>query len=103
MTLPVAMTEDRCSRVSPWTLPVMFGGAAYYGSDGYGAVVELAKQKSGYQEKTLLDFTGSNGGYLYGNMLVDAKGNLYGTTFRGGNLGCNTVQQGCGVVFEMKP
>lgn len=81
----------------------IFGAAAYYGSGNYGTVVELTKQKSGWHEKTLRDFTGSNGGYPYGNIMVDATGNLYGTTFRGGNLGCNTVQQGCGIVFEMKP
>ena len=81
----------------------IFGAAAYYGSDNYGAVVKLAKQKSGWHETTLQDFTGSDGGYPYGNMMVDAKGNLYGTTFRGGNLSCNSVNQGCGVVFEMKP
>jgi hypothetical protein len=81
----------------------IFGAAAYYGTGSYGAVIKLAKQKSGYKETTLQDFTGSDGGYPYGNIMVDAKGNLYGTTFRGGNLPCNTVQQGCGVVFEMKP
>jgi uncharacterized repeat protein (TIGR03803 family) len=81
----------------------IFAAAAYYGTDAYGAVIELTKQKSGWQEKTLLDFTGSDGGYPYGNIMVDAKGNLYGTAFRGGNLGCNQVQQGCGVVFEIKP
>ena len=62
-----------------------------------------SKQKSDWQENTLQDFTGSDGGYPYGNIIVDAKGNLYGTTFRGGNLSCNQVQEGCGVVFEMKP
>ena len=81
----------------------IFGAAAYYGTGSYGAVIKLAKQESGYKETTLQDFTGSDGGYPYGNIMVDAKGNLYGTTFRGGNLPCNTVQQGCGVVFEMKP
>ena len=81
----------------------IFGASAYYGSGSYGAVVKLAKKKSGYKEMTLQDFTGSDGGYPYGNIMVDAKGNLYGTTFRGGNLGCNQVQEGCGVVFEMKP
>ena len=81
----------------------IFGASAYYGSGNYGAVVELIKQKSTWQEKTLLDFTGTNGGYAYGNIMIGADGNLYGTTFRGGNLGCNTVNQGCGVVFEMKP
>jgi uncharacterized repeat protein (TIGR03803 family) len=74
----------------------IFGAAAYYGTGAYGAVVELKKQKSGWQEKTLHDFTGSDGGYLYGNIMVGAKGNLYGTTFRGGNLSCNSIQQGCG-------
>jgi uncharacterized repeat protein (TIGR03803 family) len=81
----------------------IFGAAAYYGTDSYGTVVKLTKEKSGYQEKTLQDFTGSDGGYPYGNIMVDATGNLYGTTFRGGNLSCNSVNQGCGVVFEMKP
>jgi uncharacterized repeat protein (TIGR03803 family) len=81
----------------------IFGASAYYGSGNYGAVIELAKQKSGYKEKTLQDFTGSDGGYPYGNIMVGATGNLYGTTFRGGNLSCNTVQQGCGVVFEITP
>jgi len=81
----------------------VFGAAAYYGTDSYGTVIELAKQKSGWQETTLQDFTGSDGGYPYGNIIIDAKGNLYSTTFRGGNLSCNQVQEGCGVVFEIKP
>jgi uncharacterized repeat protein (TIGR03803 family) len=81
----------------------VFGASAYDGSGSYGAVVKLAKQKSGWQEKTLLDFTGSNGGYAYGNIMIGSDNNLYGTTFRGGNLSCDTVQQGCGVVFEMTP
>ena len=81
----------------------VFGASAYYGSGSYGAVIKLAKQKSGWQEKTLLDFTGSNGGYAYGNIMLGSDNNLYGTTFRGGNLGCNTVNEGCGVIFEMKP
>jgi uncharacterized repeat protein (TIGR03803 family) len=80
----------------------IFGEAAYYGTGTYGSVVELEKQQSGWQEKTLLDFTGSDGGYPYANILVD-QGTLYGVTFRGGNLSCNSVQEGCGVVFEMKP
>jgi len=41
----------------------IFGAAAYYGTDSYGTVIELAKQKSGYQEATLQDFTGSDGGW----------------------------------------
>jgi uncharacterized repeat protein (TIGR03803 family) len=81
----------------------VFGASAYDGSGSYGAVVKLAKQKSSWQEKTLLDFTGKNGGYAYGNIMIGSDNNLYGTTFRGGNLGCNTVNEGCGVIFEMKP
>jgi hypothetical protein len=70
--------------------PQLFS-TAYDGSGSYGAVIKLAKQKSGWQEKTLLDFNGKDGGYAYGNIMVDATGRLYGTTFRGGNLSCNTV------------
>jgi uncharacterized repeat protein (TIGR03803 family) len=33
-------------------------------------------------------------------LLRDAAGNLYGTTYAGGDLGCGG---GCGVVFKLTP
>jgi uncharacterized repeat protein (TIGR03803 family) len=48
----------------------------------------------------LYDFTGPPDGYSPLSELVeDAAGNLYGTTFEGG--GCGGA--GCGIVFEMSP
>jgi uncharacterized repeat protein (TIGR03803 family) len=49
----------------------------------------------------LYDFTGgSDGGTPEDKLIVDASGNLYGTTFYGGTGSCNG---GCGVVFEITP
>src|SRR6266566_488525 len=36
-----------------------------------------------------------------GNLVSDAAGNLYGTTFNGGSSSCNGY--GCGVVFKLAP
>jgi uncharacterized repeat protein (TIGR03803 family) len=80
----------------------IFGTAAYYGAQGDGTVYELVK-KSGWKEKTLYTFSGSDGKYPYANVIFDPKGNLYSSTYWGGNLSCNNPPQGCGVVFTMKP
>ncbi|HEY3638667.1 MAG TPA: choice-of-anchor tandem repeat GloVer-containing protein [Rhizomicrobium sp.] len=41
-------------------------------------------------------------GWLPDDGLVEAKGNLYGTTHQGGNTGCYN-NQGCGVAFSLDP
>jgi uncharacterized repeat protein (TIGR03803 family) len=49
----------------------------------------------------LLSFTGTkDGGSPYGALLRDAAGNLYGTTFYGGDMQCPGTN-GCGVVFRL--
>jgi len=46
-------------------------------------------------------FTASGGAYSYSGLMLDPAGNLYGTTLGGGvQTGCDN---GCGVVFEIKP
>src|SRR5208283_5074601 len=57
-----------------------------------------AEHLQGY---TVLDtFTGADGEFPLGNVIRDRAGNLYGTTFNGGDLsGCNG--SGCGVVFKV--
>lgn len=54
-------------------------------------------------ESVLYSFSGgSDGGNPNGGIISDAAGNLYGTTFSGGNLSaCNGI--GCGVVFKLSP
>jgi hypothetical protein len=50
--------------------------------------------------KILYSFTGGNdGGNPHGGLVLDAEGNLYGTTFGGGDAGC--FNGTCGVVFEL--
>ena len=43
---------------------------------------------------------GTDGSYPVGRLLLDAAGNLYGTTEQGGNGSCS-VGQGCGTVFKL--
>jgi uncharacterized repeat protein (TIGR03803 family) len=54
---------------------------------------------------TLYAFTGNaDGAVPYGGVVLDPAGNVYGTTFGGGNFGggsCGTG--GCGVVFKINP
>jgi hypothetical protein len=49
--------------------------------------------------------TGSDGGFPNGNLVLDASGNLYGTTSRGGIVQCagDGGIVGCGIVFELSP
>jgi hypothetical protein len=55
-------------------------------------------------ESVLHDFTGSpDGAQPAGALIADAAGNLYGTTFWGGNNNFSCGGQGCGVVFKMSP
>jgi uncharacterized repeat protein (TIGR03803 family) len=62
-----------------------------------GGVYELFRcdsAPSGYAEKVLHRFTGSDGANPYAGLIRDAAGNLYGTTAQGG-------ASGYGVVFEL--
>jgi uncharacterized repeat protein (TIGR03803 family) len=59
----------------------------------------------GWKETVLHVFTGGvdGGGPNGGNLILDAAGNVYGTTHAGGDAsGCvGSGQTGCGVVFEL--
>jgi len=65
----------------------------------FGIVFELVPTANGtWKEKILHTFNreGAEGIYPYGNLIFDAKGNLYGTTAFGGTYGYGTV-------FELMP
>jgi uncharacterized repeat protein (TIGR03803 family) len=79
----------------------LFGAAAYFGANGDGTLFELVHGQSSWQQKTIYTFSGNDGKYPYGNALFDQFGNLFETTFWGGNLNCNIPPQGCGVAFEL--
>ena len=96
---------------SPLTLDAvgnLYGVFAAGGSNGLGYVFELSPISGGTWSLTdLHDFTGLDGsgsatgtaGGLIGSLIMDAAGNLYGTTGAGGSSAQCT--SGCGVVFEL--
>jgi uncharacterized repeat protein (TIGR03803 family) len=61
------------------------------------------------QETVLHKFTFSNGDgmmpFVEGSVIRDSQGNLYGTTFYGGDARCYTDGEyyGCGIVFKLDP
>jgi len=73
-----------------------------YSIPGCGVVFELTLSSSGkWREHVLHAFHGGTDGISpSGNLVLDAAGNLYGTTFRGGSSNCDG---GCGTVFELSP
>jgi len=76
----------------------IYGTTSDGGDFGWGTIYKL--DKSGV-ETVLYTFTGgTDGGFPVANLLRDGEGNLYGTTFNGGDLtACDG--QGCGVVFKL--
>jgi len=72
-------------------------GATQGGSNDFGAVFKLTPSGSGWTVTVLHSFTGGNDGNTpEGSLLVDANGNVYGTTYQGGTFGK-------GVVFKIAP
>jgi uncharacterized repeat protein (TIGR03803 family) len=72
-----------------------------------GTVFELSppKTKGGkWTEKVLHSFAGgTDGANPNGGLILDSKGDVYGTTYIGGYNCPHNSNQGCGTVFELKP
>lgn len=71
--------------------------------EGCGTVFELARSGAGWSYVLLRDFLGGTDGELpQSNVVLDAKGNLYGTTTAGGtdNEGVVFATQAVGTVFS---
>jgi len=90
-------------------------GTTYYGGvehfdctpDGCGVVFKVTPEGN---ETVLYSFCKQNncpdGAWPVAGLVVDQKGNLYGTTKYGGRpfgKGCPTDSRGCGVVFKLTP
>ncbi|HXM59826.1 MAG TPA: choice-of-anchor tandem repeat GloVer-containing protein [Terriglobales bacterium] len=79
----------------------LYGATSGGGSANVGTVFKL--NKTG-KETVLHNFTGTGGDGSspedYGSLVLDAKGNLYGTTAVGGDLNC-FAPIGCGTVFKL--
>ncbi|HWY53739.1 MAG TPA: choice-of-anchor tandem repeat GloVer-containing protein [Terriglobales bacterium] len=77
-------------------------------SPGCGTVFQLtppAKKGEAWTETILYGFSGNDGSQPAGSVIVDAKGNLYGTTAYGGSGTCILLGSnvGCGIVYELSP
>jgi uncharacterized repeat protein (TIGR03803 family) len=77
----------------------LFGAAAGGGAYGDGIVFKLTPGANGkWRETVLHDFNGKDGARPQAVVALDATGNLYGTTFSGGN---SKSCIGCGTVFKL--
>ncbi len=70
-----------------------FGGAHGEQVGGYGTVYKLSHLKKGWKEKILYSFKGGpqDGIGPVAGIVFDASGNIYGTTYEGGEAGLGTV------------
>jgi len=73
------------------------------GASACGIVFRLSPGPDGKWTETVLHFfNGKDGQYPDSNVIFDAEGNLYGTTYFGGDeRGCDP--SGCGTIFELLP
>ena len=70
-------------------------------TDNCGVIFKVAP--SG-KETVLYTFTGGTDGMNpFGGVTMDASGNLYGTTYQGGDSSCGYRGYGCGLVFKLTP
>jgi uncharacterized repeat protein (TIGR03803 family) len=76
----------------------LFGVADYGGTYSLGSVFEVT---SSGEESVLHSFGGAGDGTNpLASMVLDAQGNLYGTTAAGGSAAC---EFGCGTIFKLNP
>ena len=71
----------------------LFGMTNGGGASGYGTVFEIINTPTGYASTptTLISFTSTNGANPYDSLIIDANGDLFGTTNSGGANGDGTV------------
>ncbi len=83
----------------------LYGTTGGGGTYNYGTVFELAHTAGGsWTERVLHNFdkNGSDGIDPLASLIIDAAGNLYGTTLEGGSsVSCPDGDYGCGTVFEL--
>ncbi|MBA3915987.1 MAG: hypothetical protein H0X25_19485 [Acidobacteriales bacterium] len=73
----------------------LYGTTNFDGLGGFGTVYMLTPTQSGsWQLNVLYQFNQGGSGYPYGDLVLDASGNVYGTTYYGG-------LEHAGQVFEL--
>ncbi len=79
----------------------LYGTAVLDGAFGVGSVFKLTPSNGGWTYTSLHDFSGgTDGDQPFGNVLVDANGNVYGTASQGGLSGA-CGGPGCGTVWKI--
>ncbi len=93
---------------TPFCTPVLdsagnlYGTTAAGGSAGLGVVFEFSPSSQGnWAETVLYNFASVSDGYQAQSLVLDAAGDLFGSTWYGGAASC-TASGGCGTVFELK-
>lgn len=77
----------------------LYGTTDNGGPSNAGVVWKIT---SAGHESVLYAFSaGSDGGYPFSDLIRDSNGNLYGTTFGGGDAACSSYLNGCGTVFKI--
>ncbi len=80
----------------------LYGTAYASGQFGYGSVFKLTNTNGSWTYTDLHDFRGGiDGANPEGGPILDASGNLYGTTVNGGVAGVYCTA--CGVVWKLAP
>lgn len=81
----------------------LYGDTLDGGLYGGGSVFKLTPTESGWVYTSLHDFTcGADGCGIFGPLVMDAQGNIYGTANGGGVANCGNGY-GCGTVWEITP
>jgi uncharacterized repeat protein (TIGR03803 family) len=79
----------------------LYGTTNAGGTGGNGTAFRLSLTNGIWKKTILHNFTGKeDGGGLGAALVMDANGNLYGTTLFGGDM--NTCSNGCGTVFKLE-
>ena len=82
----------------------LYGVTQWGGVYGDGIVFQLTGGPKGkWREKTLHSFNGKDGYAPFSGLMLDAAGNLYGTTTMGGASGTGCGGHGCEIVFQLTP
>lgn len=82
----------------------LYGTAIAGGAAGAGVVFEISPTSGGWKTRDLYAFKSgaADGAAPYENLLLDASGNLYGTTWSGGGGDCSVLTDaGCGTAFKL--
>jgi uncharacterized repeat protein (TIGR03803 family) len=79
----------------------LFGTTEYGGVYDDGTIFKLKRGSSGDWKETVVYSFGQHGVQPWAALIFDTAGNVYGTTYYGGDSGTGCGGYGCGTVFEI--